>query len=93
MAAQYGISGYQGTAAQNMQLLNKMRAGKTAAAYPKPVNTKKGDQKTNSIVDYLKSLGVDSSYANRKKLAAQHGIKNYTGTAAQNTLLLNQMRG
>ncbi|MBM7717225.1 N-acetylmuramoyl-L-alanine amidase CwlA [Bacillus thermophilus] len=93
LAAQYGISGYQGTAAQNMQLLNKMRAGKTAAAYPKPVNTKKGDQKTNSIVDYLKSLGVDSSYANRKKLAAQHGIKNYTGTAAQNTLLLNQMRG
>ena len=90
LAMQYGINGYQGTAAQNTQLLNKMRAGKPAA---KPVTAKKGNQKTGSIVDYLKSIGVDSSFANRKKLAAQHGIKNYTGTAAQNTLLLNQMRG
>src|SRR5690554_6077051 len=37
----------------------------------------------NSIVDYLNSIGVDSSFANRKKLAKKHGIKNYKGTAAQ----------
>lgn len=46
----------------------------------------------NSIVDYLKSIGVDSSYAARAKYAANYGIKNYTGTAAQNTQLLNLMR-
>ncbi|PTY93061.1 hypothetical protein B5V90_02960 [Heyndrickxia sporothermodurans] len=55
--------------------------------------TKKGDMKTTSIVDYLKSIGVDSSFANRKKLAAQYGISGYEGTPSQNTALLNKMRG
>lgn len=41
-----------------------------------------------SIVDYLKSVGQDSSYSNRTKLATQHGIQNYQGTAQQNTQLL-----
>ncbi|RST56917.1 LysM peptidoglycan-binding domain-containing protein [Siminovitchia terrae] len=62
--------------------------GSTTVA-PKP----KGDQKTTSVVDYLKSIGQDSSLANRKKLAAKHGIKNYTGTATQNTQLLKKLRG
>lgn len=47
----------------------------------------------NSIVDYLVSIGIDSSMENRKKLAAQYGISNYTGTAAQNLELLSKMRG
>src|SRR5699024_12852830 len=47
---------------------------------------------TNSIVTYLNSIGVDSSYSNRAKLAKQHGISNYKGTAAQNTKLLNILR-
>jgi len=46
-----------------------------------------------SIVDYLKSIGQSSSFAHRKKLAQQHGIKNYKGTASQNTRLLNALRG
>ena len=45
-----------------------------------------------SIVDYLKSIGQPSSFTSRKKLAAQTGITNYTGTAAQNTQLLNLLR-
>lgn len=48
--------------------------------------------KGHSIVDYLKSVGVNSSMANRKKIANNAGIKNYTGTASQNTKLLNDMR-
>ncbi|MED4172381.1 N-acetylmuramoyl-L-alanine amidase [Halalkalibacterium halodurans] len=60
----------------------------------KPATSKpKGDMKTNSIVDYLKSIGIDSSFANRKKLAAKHGIKNYAGTASQNMQLLKKLRG
>ena len=47
----------------------------------------------SSIVDYLKSIGQDSSFANRKKLAQANGISNYTGTASQNTELLNKLRG
>lgn len=46
-----------------------------------------------SIVDYLNSIGQNSSYANRSQLAAQNGIKNYKGTAAQNTQLLNILKG
>lgn len=45
-----------------------------------------------SIVDYLKSIGQDSSFAARAKLAAKYGIKNYKGTAEQNTKLLNILR-
>lgn len=46
-----------------------------------------------SLVDYLKSIGIDSSFTNRKRLATKYGIKNYTGTSKQNTLLLEKMRG
>lgn len=46
----------------------------------------------SSIVDYLKSIGVDSSYANRVKLAKQYGLTSYGGTAEQNKLLLDLMR-
>lgn len=46
-----------------------------------------------SIIDYLKAIGKDSSYAGRVILARQHGIKNYTGTAAENTKLLSILEG
>lgn len=46
----------------------------------------------NSIVDYLNSIGQNSSFANRSNLAAQLGINNYTGTASQNIQLLNILR-
>ena len=46
----------------------------------------------NIIVDYLNSIGVDSSLNNIKKLAAKHGIINYTGTASQNIELLKRLR-
>lgn len=41
-----------------------------------------------SIVDYLKQNNQDSSYSARKQLAANNGISDYKGTAAQNTKLL-----
>ena len=47
---------------------------------------------TNSIVDALKSLGVDSSYAHRKEIAGANGISGYSGTAEQNTKLLNLLK-
>ena len=45
-----------------------------------------------SIVDALKSIGVDSSYKNRKSIAQINGISNYTGSASQNTTLLNLLK-
>lgn len=52
----------------------------------------KADYKGNSIVDALKSIGVDSSYAYRSKLAEVNGIKNYKGTPEQNTQMLNLLK-
>lgn len=46
---------------------------------------------SGSIVTVCKNLGINSSFANRKKLANANGISasEYTGTAAQNTKLVN----
>lgn len=49
---------------------------------------KKCSNKYTSIVDALKSIGVDSSFSNRKKIANANGIKVYVGTAKQNNTLL-----
>lgn len=45
-----------------------------------------------SITKALDSIGVDSSLANRKKIALANGIKNYTGTAIQNISLLTKLK-
>ena len=45
-----------------------------------------------SIVDYLNADGANSSFANRKKLAQEMGIRNYVGSAQQNTQLINLLR-
>lgn len=48
--------------------------------------------KSSSIVDALKSLSINPSKSNRKKIAVLNGIKNYSGSAAQNTRLLNLLK-
>ena len=56
--------------------------------YYEPIKSYKG----NSFVDALKKRGVNASMAFRKKIASVNGIKNYTGTAKQNSKLLNLMK-
>lgn len=43
-----------------------------------------------SIVDLMKLIGVDSSYANRKELAEELGNNDYSGSAEDNILLHRQ---
>ena len=45
-----------------------------------------------SIVDALNSIGVDSSFSNRKKIASMNGITNYSGTQSQNIELLTKLK-
>ena len=45
-----------------------------------------------SIVSALQSVGAESSYAYRKTIAAANNISNYSGTAAQNTQMLNLLK-
>lgn len=47
---------------------------------------------SGSIVTALNSLGIGSTFGNRKKIAAANEIKLYAGTAAQNTRMLNLLK-
>lgn len=48
--------------------------------------------KETSLVDALKMQGINSSFANRKKIAAANDINGYIGTAKQNIEMLNLMK-
>ena len=67
-------------------------AAKPSTKVAKPTPAAKRGYTGPSIVEYLRSIGVDSSYSNRAKLARQQGISGYRGTAQQNTSLLNRLR-
>ena len=65
----------------------------------KPVTTtptvsyyKKASYKGASIVEGLKSIGVDYAFNYRAKIAKANGIIGYTGTAKQNTILLDLLK-
>lgn len=45
-----------------------------------------------SIVDGLKSIGVDSSFENRKKIAIANAVYNYVGSSSQNERLLVKLK-
>lgn len=87
IAMEIGISNYTGTAAQNLRMI-QMLGGSTSAN--KKVSLK--GYKGFSIVDALKSYGYPYDMNYRISLAAEHGIKNYKGTAAQNTKLLTILK-
>lgn len=55
----------------------------------KPTSTYTGA----SIVDFLDQSGKPSDFASRKELATKMGIPEYRGTASQNLLMLNALRG
>ena len=74
---------YKGTARQNEELLSVLKGNDIYY---------KTDYKGLSFVDALKSIGVDSSFENRKRIARRNGIDNYKGTALQNMKLLNMLK-
>lgn len=77
---------YKEPVAKKVEENTKKPIKKKTVYYPKY----KG--KSKSLVDALKSLGINSSKSNRKKVASLNGIKNYSGTASQNTKLLNLLK-
>ena len=106
IAVANGISGYSGTANQNTQMLSMLKAGTlkipngenpVVPEEPPVIDYGTGVFPTcsssfSSIVDALKSIGVDSSMSNRKTIAAANGISNYSGTADQNNQMLNLLK-
>ena len=59
-------------------------------AQTKYLNAK--NYKHGSIVDALKSIGINSTYHYRKKLAQANNIKNYHGSYFQNIQMLNLLK-
>ncbi|EAE3624523.1 M15 family metallopeptidase [Listeria monocytogenes] len=66
--------------------------GKGASTSNSPKPSANANTNSLGLVDYMNLNKLDSSFANRKKLANQYGIKNYTGTATQNTTLLAKLK-
>lgn len=89
-----GILNYTGTAYQNTLLLDKLKAGtlinpssSTSIAY-----FPRCESSYHGIVSALQSIGVDSSFGYRAKIAVANGITDYSGTAEQNTTMLNMLK-
>lgn len=58
----------------------------------KKPETKSSGYDPYSVVDYMKSQGMDSSYSARSQLASELGISGYKGSGEQNTQLLNMLK-
>ena len=75
---------YTGTATQNINMLSLLK-GESNSYFST-------NYKGLSFVDGLKSIGVDSSFRNRKIIAMNNGITNYTGSYSQNLKLLKLLK-
>lgn len=77
---------YAAVQAKVNALFNKKLSTPTTSYYPAC------KYKGSSIVDALNSIGVDSSFANRKKIAAKNNIRDYTGRADENKRMLERLK-
>ncbi|MGN0501658.1 MAG: CHAP domain-containing protein, partial [Ruminococcus sp.] len=97
IAAANGITDYTGTAEQNTQMLNLLKAGQLVNPTYTPTTTSNKyypacDSTYTTLTSALDSIGVDSSYSFRSTIAAANGITDYSGTAEQNTQMLNLLK-
>lgn len=83
-----GMENKVNTVANNTTVTSSTTNTSKKVKYYDAIKTYKG----NSFVDALKKRGVNASMSFRKKIASVNGIKNYTGTAKQNSKLLNLMK-
>lgn len=76
----------------NARIASARSGTQTSGTQTPSVQTPMSGYTGPSIVDYLDSIGQASDFGTRATLAKQYGIQNYTGTAEQNTQLLNTLR-
>lgn len=86
-------AGYNYNAVQSkVNELFGSKATSVAASTPKVNYYSRYFGTSGSIVTALNTIGVASSFSNRKKIAKANGITMYMGTAAQNIRLLNLLK-
>ena len=84
-----GITGYVGSAQQNLTMVSLLKQGKLlkAASY-----FKKYIGNSTSITVALKAIGEDNSYSYREKIAAANNIRGYHGSAQQNLSMVDLLK-
>ena len=87
-----GINGYSGTAEQNSTMRKLLQQGKLIKPTDNTAYFKKYVGDSVSIVSALNSIGVTSTFAYRRQIAAVNNIKLYVGTSAQNKTMLNLLK-
>lgn len=93
-----GIAQRFGTTIDNLVRLNniadpnKIVAGQILKINSSDEYYKIPNYNGGSIVEALNSIGVDSSFNNRKNIAVKNNIFNYAGTATQNIQLLDKLK-
>ena len=105
IAAKNNITAYKGSASQNTLMLKYLKAGTLLNPdYKEPTSapsTNRNDSsiyyprytgKSSSLVDALNSLGINSSYDFRCKIAERNGIENYRGESRQNAKILSLLK-
>lgn len=78
--------------AEHDLFLKPVKEESTTATKTDVVYFKKYTGKEVGIVAILKDKGYDSSFESRAKIAKLNGIKNYTGTAEQNTKMVKLIK-
>lgn len=73
-------------------MVKEFYTGKKVNDKPEEPKVPAGAYEGNSIVEYLNSIGKDSSFNARKEYAKDYGVHNYNGTANDNLTLLERMR-
>jgi N-acetyl-anhydromuramyl-L-alanine amidase AmpD len=80
------ITSQKGSAGSWINPNDNVESTATAPTYPAISYT------GNSIVDGLKSIGAPSDFDSLRRIAIKNGMNTFTGTANQNTTLLNKLK-
>lgn len=102
IASVNGYSNYRGTESENTALVKLAKQGTMKNPNAKLSSSAAGSAthsvnngyfprytgNSGSVVDVLNSLGVDSSFNNRKHIGNANGFTNYTGKVSENTHLV-----
>ena len=87
----FGKTPYMTDPAYSGKLLGVIKSQNLASIAPEKAAA--AHKSFTSIVDFLKSKHIDSSFSNRAKIARTHGILNYNGSTEQNNTLLRYLGG
>ncbi len=92
MLARIKAAGFDGYIVSVKSTSNKTSTSNTSATNKTTSYFKKYTGNTTSISEALRSINEQYTYAYREKIATANGIKDYEGTAKQNTTMLNLLK-